>query len=78
MTLCHGDDTLESVGYEMVAIIISYPTSASGIIVKYYMHMDGGAGRTLKQVAHVTQDKASHLISRLQEVGRRIENSSRF
>ena len=35
------------------------------------MHMDGGAGRTLKQVAHVTQDKVSHLISRLQEVGRR-------
>ena len=35
------------------------------------MHMDGGAGRKLKQVAHVTQDKVSHLISRFQEVGRR-------
>ena len=30
--------------------------------------MGGGAGRTLKQVAHVTQDKVSHIIS---EVGRR-------
>ena len=33
--------------------------------------MGGGAGRTLKQVAHVTQDEMSHLISTLQEVGRR-------
>ena len=70
-------DTNEALSAEL-AMIISYPTSASGIIVKHYMHMDGGAGRTLKQVVHVTQDKVSHLISRLQEVGRRIENSYRF
>ena len=30
--------------------------------------MGEGAGRTLRQVAHVTQDKVSHIIS---EVGRR-------
>lgn len=52
-------------------LIISYPISASRIIVKYYVHMGEGAGRTLRQVAHVTQDKVSHLISRFQEVGRR-------
>ena len=51
-----------------MAIIISYPTSAGRIIVKYYVHMGGGASRTLKQVARVTQDKVSHIIS---EVGRR-------
>ena len=51
-----------------MAIIISYPISASRIIVKYYVHMGEGAGRTLRQVAHVTQDKVSHIIS---EVGRR-------
>ena len=42
------------------------------------MHMDGGAGRTLKQVAHVTQDKVSHLISRFQEVGRRTASCLRL
>ena len=29
-----------------LAIIISYPISASRIIVKYYVHMGGSAGRT--------------------------------
>ena len=73
---------LALVGYEM--IIANLALSASLVIyhlisnahswnknVEYYMHMGGGAGRTLKQVAHVTQDKVSHPISRLQEVGRR-------
>ena len=42
-----------------MAIIISYPISASRIIVKYYVHMGGGAGRTLKQVAHACNTRQS-------------------
>ena len=32
--------------------------------------MGGGAGRTLKQVAHVTQDKVSHIISEVERRNR--------